>query len=202
VRADVDDGVGVGDVAVLFGRIHYRGRFSGIETETPAGWMIKVRDGRVVCIRAFREPEKALEAVGLEGQAVSRENVETLRDAYEWFRVNGRFPAHLATPDFIWDMSNFQDWPGQQVYEGVQGAEDFFAEWGSAWDSWELAVEAMHDAGDKVIAILRVRGRSKMGGVPAEVSMAHVVTFRDGKQTRTDNYSDPHHALRAVGLED
>jgi ketosteroid isomerase-like protein len=65
VRADVDSRLGVGDVAVLIGRIHYRGRSSGIETETPAGWMLKFRHGRVVCFRAFREPEQALEAVGL-----------------------------------------------------------------------------------------------------------------------------------------
>lgn len=65
VRADVDDALGVGDVAVLVGRIHYRGKGSGIETETPAGWMLKFRQGRVTCFRAFREPEEALEAVGL-----------------------------------------------------------------------------------------------------------------------------------------
>jgi ketosteroid isomerase-like protein len=65
VRADVDDRLGLGDVAVLVGRIHYRGRSSGIETENPAGWMLKFRDRRVVLFRAFREPEQALEAVGL-----------------------------------------------------------------------------------------------------------------------------------------
>jgi hypothetical protein len=27
--------------------------------------MLKFRDGRVMCFRAFREPEQALEAVGL-----------------------------------------------------------------------------------------------------------------------------------------
>ena len=128
--------------------------------------------------------------------------MEILRDAYEWVRVKGTFPAHLATPDFIWDLSRFHGWPDQQVYEGVQGAEDFFADWGSVWDSWEPAVEAMRDAGDKVVAILRVRGRSKMGGAPVEMSMAHVVTFVDGKQTRTDNYSDPHETLKSVGLEE
>src|SRR5262245_4591470 len=37
LRVDVDDGVGVGDVAVLVGRIHYRGKGSGVEDETPAG---------------------------------------------------------------------------------------------------------------------------------------------------------------------
>jgi len=67
VRADVDDVVGVGEVAVLVGRIHYRGKASGIETSTAVGWMLKFRHGRVVCFRAFREPEQALEALGLEG---------------------------------------------------------------------------------------------------------------------------------------
>jgi ketosteroid isomerase-like protein len=65
VRADVDDGVAVGDVAVLVGRIHYRGKGSGAEDETPAGWMLKFREGKVVRFRAFREPEQALEAAGL-----------------------------------------------------------------------------------------------------------------------------------------
>jgi ketosteroid isomerase-like protein len=65
VRADVDDALGVGEVAVLVGRIHYRGKASGVETESPAGWMLKFRDGKVVCFRAFREPEQALEGVGM-----------------------------------------------------------------------------------------------------------------------------------------
>ncbi len=67
VRADVDDALGLGDVVVLVGRLHYRGRASGIETESPAGWMLKFRRGKVIRFRAFREPESALEAVGLEG---------------------------------------------------------------------------------------------------------------------------------------
>jgi ketosteroid isomerase-like protein len=63
-RAEVDDALGVGDIAVLVGRIHYRGKGSGVESASPAGWMLKFRDGKVVCFRAFREPEQALEAVG------------------------------------------------------------------------------------------------------------------------------------------
>jgi ketosteroid isomerase-like protein len=65
VRADIDDAIAVGDVALLVGRIHYRGKGSGIETESPAGWMLRFHDGRLIRFRAFREPEKALEAVGL-----------------------------------------------------------------------------------------------------------------------------------------
>ena len=64
-RADVDDAVGVGDVVVLVGRMHYRGKGSGVESETPAGWMLKFSRGRLLCFRAFREPEQVLEAIGL-----------------------------------------------------------------------------------------------------------------------------------------
>ena len=65
LRPDVDDGLAVGNVAVLVGRVHYRGKGGGVETESPAGWMFRFRRGKVLRFRAFREPEQALEAVGL-----------------------------------------------------------------------------------------------------------------------------------------
>jgi ketosteroid isomerase-like protein len=64
-RADVDDVLAVGNIVVLVGRIRYRGKGSGVEGESPAGWMVKFRDEKVLCFRAFRDPEAALEAVGL-----------------------------------------------------------------------------------------------------------------------------------------
>jgi uncharacterized protein len=63
---EVDDMLGIGDVVVLVGRIHYRGKGSGAESTSPAGWMLKFRNGKVLRFRAFREPTQALEAVGLE----------------------------------------------------------------------------------------------------------------------------------------
>jgi ketosteroid isomerase-like protein len=64
-EAEVDQALGVGDVVVLVGRIHYRGKGSGAESTTEVGWMLKFRNGKVLCFRAFREPRQALEAVGL-----------------------------------------------------------------------------------------------------------------------------------------
>jgi ketosteroid isomerase-like protein len=63
--AEVEDAIGVGDVVVLIGRIRSRGRGSGAETDTPAGWMLKFRDRRLARFRAFREPGRALESLGL-----------------------------------------------------------------------------------------------------------------------------------------
>jgi ketosteroid isomerase-like protein len=65
VRAEVADEVVVGDVVVMVGQIHYRGKESGLDDTMPAGWMIKFRGEKVLVFRAFREPEAALEAVGI-----------------------------------------------------------------------------------------------------------------------------------------
>jgi ketosteroid isomerase-like protein len=64
-RAEVNDVLGVGDVVVLVGRIRFRGKGSGVESETPTGWMLSFRNGKLLCFRAFRQPEQALAAVGL-----------------------------------------------------------------------------------------------------------------------------------------
>jgi ketosteroid isomerase-like protein len=55
----------IGEVVIGVGKIHYRGVTSGVESESPAGWMFKFRDGRVLRFRAFRNPEERLEEVGL-----------------------------------------------------------------------------------------------------------------------------------------
>ncbi len=65
LRPVLDDLLAVGEVVVGVGRIEYRGKGSGVETEAPAGWLFKLRAGKVVRFRAFRDPDAALEDVGL-----------------------------------------------------------------------------------------------------------------------------------------
>jgi ketosteroid isomerase-like protein len=134
-------------------------------------------------------------------EAVSRDNLEIVQTAYEQFATTGQLDAEIATEDFVWDMSNFHGWPEQQIYEGVGGARTFLADWTAAWDDWELQIDALHDAGDKVVAVLRQRGQSKVAGMPVEMSFAQVWTLRDGKEARMDMYSDVAEALKDAGLE-
>ena len=120
---------------------------------------------------------------------MSQENVETVREGYEQFRRRKTFVSELAAPEFAWNMSHFHGWPEQQVYVGVQGADRFLEEWTSAWDEWELQLEELHDAGDKVVAIHRQHGRSRSTGIRADMSFAMVWTLRDGKRTCDTAYS-------------
>ena len=99
-------------------------------------------------------------------------------------------------------MSNFHGWLEEQIYVGVEGALTFLKEWTAAWDDWELEVDAWHDAGEKVVALVRQRGRSKAAGMSVEMSFAQIFTLRDGKETRMEMYSDQDEALQAVGLAD
>jgi len=131
---------------------------------------------------------------------MSQENLEIVRSGYERYAATGEFTDDIATADFVWDMSNFHGWPEQQVYEGAEGARTFLREWRDAWDDWSIEIDALYDAGDKVVAILRQHGRSKAAGMPVEMLFAQVWTIRDGKEARMDMYSDQAEALEATGL--
>ena len=131
---------------------------------------------------------------------MSQENVEIVRRRYEHLAATGDYAAEAHAPDFVWDMSKFRGWPEQQTYEGVEGARAFLRDWLEAWDDWEVEVEALHDAGDKVVALVRQRGRSKTSGLPVDMAYGQVFTIRDGKFARMEMYADPVEALEAVGL--
>ena len=133
---------------------------------------------------------------------MSHENVEIVRIGYQRYLATGEFTDEIVTADFVWDMSNFHGWPEQQVYDGADGARTFLKDWTDAWEDWELDVDALHDAGDRVVALLRQHGRSKANGMPVEMSFAQVWTVRGGKEARMDMYSDPAEAFEAAGLSE
>ena len=54
-----------GDRQVPFVRVSSRGSASGVPHEHLWGYVVEVREGRMTCFRAYYEPDKVLEAVGL-----------------------------------------------------------------------------------------------------------------------------------------
>jgi ketosteroid isomerase-like protein len=97
-------------------------------------------------------------------------------------------------------MSKFRGWPEQQTYEGAEETQLFLDAWRGAWEDWEMAAESYHEAGDKVVAIMRQRGRARSTGIDIEMSFAMVWTLRDGLATRMEMYAEPEEALAAAGL--
>ena len=61
----VDEYRDLGDRIVAFGHIHARGRGSGVEVDSPTGWVFTVQRGKVVKAEGFLNRAEVLEAAGL-----------------------------------------------------------------------------------------------------------------------------------------
>jgi uncharacterized protein len=56
----------LGDDVLIIGRLHARGRESGVEIDSPSAWLGTFRDGKGVRGRGFLSIQEALEAASLE----------------------------------------------------------------------------------------------------------------------------------------
>jgi ketosteroid isomerase-like protein len=81
-------------------------------------------------------------------------------------------------------------------------ARDAWRDWTSAFESFEIVLEDVIDAGDKVVSLVRQTARTKTGGVEIEADAAAVWTVADGKLQRVEFHLDREAAMRAAGLQD
>jgi ketosteroid isomerase-like protein len=65
IDAEWSDIRDLGERVVATGRLHIRGRESGVETESPLGIVVDFSDGKVLRVQTFLDPAQALDAAGL-----------------------------------------------------------------------------------------------------------------------------------------
>jgi ketosteroid isomerase-like protein len=65
LTAEVVRIVGSGDRLVSIHHAKATARHTGIEIEEPLAYFYKFREGRIIYLRSFRDPDEALEAAGL-----------------------------------------------------------------------------------------------------------------------------------------
>ncbi len=68
LRLPYDEVREIGDSVVVFARLVARGRTSGVNLDVPIGQLWELRDGKILTLRAFSEPEDALRAAGAEDE--------------------------------------------------------------------------------------------------------------------------------------
>ena len=56
----------LGDRALALGWWRLRGKESGVELESKAGWIVEARGDKIAYLRSYGDPREALEAAGLE----------------------------------------------------------------------------------------------------------------------------------------
>ena len=179
-----------------------RGRQSGVPIVIHFFALYTIREGKMRKVEYFRHRADALQAAGLEDDAMSPENVEIVRTGCEaWLR--GDFDAMSETwhPEVEWDTTHFEGWVENKVYRGQDEVRRFLEEWLASWDreSYQASFELL-DKEEQVVVFWSQRMSGRGSGAPVKLDSAQVLTLRDGKVSRIDNYTDPNEALEAAGL--
>lgn len=116
-------------------------------------------------------------------------NLDPVNGAYAAF-AKGDIPALLELLADDVDWSSPGTLPQGGDYTGKDGALQFFQGIGAAWDSLDVEVESIGEAGDGVVLVVTHLSGTRKGGGPAEYGAAHVFTVRDGKIVRFREYVD------------
>jgi hypothetical protein len=84
---------------------------------------------------------------------------------------------------------------------GLEGFRAAWLEWTSAFESYRIDLERMIDAGDRVVSLVNMVGRTKTGGVEVQAPGAAVWTVVDGRVRQVEFHLDRDAALRSAGLD-
>jgi ketosteroid isomerase-like protein len=134
------------------------------------------------------------------GVAVSRENIERLRDLYAAFNTSKLIDPEWLTSDVEFKQPD-ELGGGEGVYYGRDGFTRGVQELLDVFDDFSAEPEDFIPGGTDIVVFVRLRGRARMSGVPFDDPYAHVVTFRGQQIARWHAYSDRREALKAAGLE-
>ncbi len=129
---------------------------------------------------------------------MSQENVEIVKRAW---KAHARRDNASAFQSYDPEVEIYGGLDGSVVYRGLDGVREFFRDWVSDFDDFRSDVEEWIDAGDSVIAAVRVSGRGKKSGIAVDSRDWHAWTLRDGKMWRLRIYAERREALEAVRLE-
>jgi len=138
---------------------------------------------------------------------MSQENVETVRRLFAAFQgVHvGNFDRRLDEVREIFDPE--VEWVAaphsllaSEEYRGYDGVRRFWTRFLSAWDEYGVQVEELIGAGDQVVAVMRLTGRTNE--LEVDEARSSLLTLRDGRIVRIEPFASKAEALEAAGLRE
>jgi ketosteroid isomerase-like protein len=140
---------------------------------------------------------------------MSQENVEFVKGFFAAGESMDKQALLAALPEFIEqtcdpDIEWIED-PQRadgRVYRGHEGVRESWEQWLDQWDEYGFEIERVVDCGDAVLAVSREQGRGTTSGATVSARNFIVLTFRDGKILRYQEFYDEADALEAAGLSE
>lgn len=121
---------------------------------------------------------------------MAKQNEKLVRAFYEATVPGHRAPLRaLQAPHVVYDLPEGMP-VGSGHFEGLEDVgERFLANFYGAFDVRFVAEEFIA-AGEHVVAIGRIQGRTRKAGVPVDVPFVHVWTVREGYLQRLRGFTD------------
>jgi ketosteroid isomerase-like protein len=130
---------------------------------------------------------------------MSQGNVDIVRRALDAFsRGDADSFVALTTSDLEW-KTGLGAVEGE-VFRGHDGVQTYFARLDSAWDEFRFIAEEYREGEGRVLALGRLEGRGRGGGVPVVSPVGAVWDLREGLIWRLRAYLDQAEAERIAGL--
>lgn len=136
---------------------------------------------------------------------MSRQNLEAIKHHYDAF--NRRDLAGVLgdlDPEVEFDktVTVAVAGPDANLYRGHEQVEGFFRSMWEATDRSSVTIDELIEAGDAVVAVVRIRGRARHTGLEGELRAVHLWDLRDGKAVRFRAFQGKAEALEALGLSE
>ena len=89
---------------------------------------------------------------------------------------------------------------GGRSYRGLEGFRRMWLDWLGPWETYHARVEAIFEEDDRVVVLIRDRGRHPGSDAEVELLAGSVWTVRAGKVTRVELYANREELFEASGL--
>ncbi len=132
---------------------------------------------------------------------MSQENVELARRMVEWFNARDAEAAQAHSTDDVEIVPLRAEIEGT-VYRGPGAFAALGADNDESWEELRFDAEALHDAGDRVVAIGQLSARARGTGAEVRARLAMLFEFRGGQVSKGRTYVDVEKALEDAGLSE
>jgi hypothetical protein len=143
---------------------------------------------------------------------MSQENVERVRalipppdtDLAPILRDDNLFEATTEALASVLhsELESVAVWQGGTTYSGVQGFREMWLDWLQPYVAYYTQVDEMIDGGDRVVVLVRDRGRLHDTDSEINLMAGSVWELRDGRIVRVEFCSTREQALKTAGLQE
>jgi ketosteroid isomerase-like protein len=140
---------------------------------------------------------------------MSQENVEIVKglfsaaDRMEKDDLLAALPEMVqqtCDPEIVWVEDPKR--ADSTTYHGHDGVIESWTRWLESFDDYGMELEDVRDCGDRVLVTSRERARGRGSDATLSTRSYQVMTFREGKVLRYQEFYDERMALEAAGLSE